>query len=133
MIKKTVNIEPITGEVKAPPEVVTVIKAKKESENDITMTPSSTLLAIPSTSYSLQLASLPNKSSVRRFFNNHPDLQGKTYLYHGTNSGNSKYVVLLGSFNSYRMAKLASKELKKSFANIDPWIKDYKTIHRDIK
>ncbi|WP_022941699.1 AAA family ATPase [Psychromonas hadalis] len=96
------------------------------------LTPSGTLLAMPSLSYTLQLAALPNAKSVRRFFIKNSQLQGKTYLYQ-RKSTTSQYVILLGSFNTYKMAKLASKELKKRFPKISPWIKDYKTIHSDLK
>jgi septal ring-binding cell division protein DamX len=63
----------------------------------------------------------------------HQQLQGKTYLYQDARSRDDSYVILLGTFNTYKMAKLASKELKKNFPEIDPWIKDYKTIHSNIR
>ncbi|MCP4324871.1 MAG: AAA family ATPase [Psychromonas sp.] len=113
-------------------EPAAILEIKETKPVDVSLTPSGTLLAMPGTSYSLQLASLPSEESVQKFFTKYPKLQGKIYLYHG-NASKSKFVILLGSFNTYKMAKLASKEFKKSYNKIDPWIKDYKTIHSDIK
>lgn len=121
---ETVQIETPTSEVLA---------ITKEPLFDISLTPSSILLAMPSTSYSLQLSALSDKRSVHSFFMQHQQLQGKTYLYQDARSRDDSYVILLGTFNTYKMAKLASKELKKNFPEIDPWIKDYKTIHSNIR
>jgi len=123
----------VETEVEAEVEPAAVLEIKEAKSVDLSLTPSGTLLAMPGTSYTLQLATLSNKKSVHKFFMQYPTLQGKTYLYHGVSSNSEKYVILLGTFNTYKMAKLASKELNKSFSKIDPWIKDYKTVHSDIK
>lgn len=115
------------------PAVSEQVDASGNPPSVTTLTPVGTLLAMPSSSYSLQLAALPNESSVERFFDEYPRLKGKTYLYHGVTSKKSKYIILLGTFHTYKMAKLASKEFQNQFPKIDPWIKDYKTIHRDIE
>lgn len=127
----TANEQPeITGvEIKDQTPDVLIIDTQPVIE--LSITPLGTLLAMPSTSYSLQLKALPNENAVQSFFLEHKDLQQKTYIYQG--SGNDDYVILLGSFNTYKMAKLASKEIIKNFPTIDPWIKDYKTIHSDIR
>lgn len=109
------------------------IEIKTQPTTELVFTPSVKLLAMPSTSYSLQLAALPNEKSVHTFFIEHTRLKENTYLYQGIKNGHKKFVILLGTFNNYKMAKLASKELKKQFPTIDPWIKDFKTIHNDLK
>lgn len=101
--------------------------------NDIALITPETLLAVPSTSYSLQLAALPNTASVRSFYNENKGLEEDTYIYYRNRSGSSKYVILMDTFSSYKAAKLASKALSQTYPQIDPWVRDYKTIHSDIK
>lgn len=96
-------------------------------------TPIATLLAISESNYSLQLVALPNNSAVSAFFKRYPQLNGKTYRYHGKNQNKSNQVILLGNFASYKMARHASEKLQNDFPGINPWIKNYKTIHSDIK
>ena len=91
-----------------------VLAISEQTDIDTSLTPSGTLLAMPSTSYSLQLAALSSEKAVHLFFMKYQQLQGKTYLYQGINSGDDQYVILLGTFNTYKQAKMASKELKKS-------------------
>lgn len=100
---------------------------------DISLTPLHTLLAIPSSSYSLQLATLSNKGAIYEFFMENPHLHKKTYLYRENRAEHPNYVILLGAFSTYSEARVASKILKVDFPNIEPWIRDYKTIHSDIK
>ena len=109
------------------------IEIKTDSSVDIPLTSTDILLAMPSTSYSLQLASLPDRQSVNAFFEENPELHKETYLYHESRPEYSKYVVLLGTFNTYSEARLASKGLKSEYPTIDPWIRDYKTIQNDIQ
>lgn len=103
------------------------------SNGEITLTPAGTILAMPSSSYTLQLAALPSKSSLKRFFAEHPNLKGKTYIYYGLSNKKPKYVVLLGTFNTYKMSKNASKEFIKRYPDISPWIKNFSAVHDDLK
>ncbi|MEI6897617.1 MAG: AAA family ATPase [Psychromonas sp.] len=103
------------------------------TDSDWSLTSSATLQAIPETNFSLQLASLDSKKLVTAFFVTYPTLQKKSYFYRSNHYAESKFIVLLGNFNSYKMAKQASKKLSSEFPNIDPWIKDYRTIQHDIK
>jgi len=97
------------------------------------LTPKHILQALPTTHFSLQLAALSDVTLVQGFFTDYPFLQENSYLYQSRSSGKSKYVILLGNFESYKMAKLASKTLTTRFPSIDPWIKDYRTIQHDIQ
>ena len=109
------------------------IAIEKQPVYLIELTPTKLLQAIPSSNYSLQLAALNNENSVIDFFEEYPQLHKQSYLYKKADTTNSKYVVLLGSFETYKMAKLASTELVNIFPKISPWIKDYKRIHRDLQ
>ena len=118
-----------TAQSETPPTIVIEDRAIYKIE----LTPVKVLQAMPSNNYSLQLVALSNENSVIDFFEEYPQLREKTYLYKKARTTNSKLVVILGSFKSYKMAKLASKELVDLFPKISPWIKDYKTIHRDLQ
>jgi len=104
-----------------------------DTKSDWSLTSNDILRKIPDTHFSLQLAALADEQSMLNFFAKHPQLQGKTYQYHRTTTKRSQYVILLGSFESYKMAKVASKTLTTQFPDIDPWIKDYRTIQQDIQ
>ena len=97
------------------------------------LTPVNFLQAIPPKHYSLQLVALNNKNSVIDFFEEYPELQEQSYLYQKGSISKPTFVVLLGNFETYKSAKQASKEIENNFPQISPWIKDYKTIHRDLE
>ena len=118
--------ESIANKITKTPEV------QKQKTLKIVLTSPETILAIPSSSYSLQLAALPNEKSVQTFFISYPALEESTYLYKGKSESYKKYVILFGIFDSYKKAKVASKALNERFPTIVPWIKHYKTIHGDI-
>ncbi|GLS90863.1 hypothetical protein GCM10007916_19300 [Psychromonas marina] len=113
--------------------VINMAKTTNNRQSATELTAIEILHAIPENRYSLQLATLNSKKRVIQFFEQYPTLKQQTYLYQSLATDNTQYVVLLGNFESYRAAKLANKELETTFPNISPWIKDYKTIHRDIK
>jgi len=100
---------------------------------DDLLTPNSLLQTLPDTHFSLQLAAFANKTLVQEFFVSYPLLKENSYLYQSQRSEKSKYVILLGNFETYKMAKLASKTLTTRFPRIEPWIKDYRTIQHDIQ
>ncbi|WP_413701215.1 SPOR domain-containing protein [Psychromonas sp. KJ10-10] len=99
----------------------------------ISITPLETILAMPIKNYTLELADLKTEQAVKDYFIAHTGLQEKTFVYHKESSNYEKFVILLGEFESYKMAKATSKSLEEQFPDIDPWIKDYKMIQGDIK
>jgi len=111
----------------------TVSNRQNNNESDWSLTPRAILEGIPDSNFTLQLATLADKKSMIDFFTNYPQLREKTYRYHRETTNRSQYIVLLGNFESYKMAKMASKTLTTRFPDIDPWIKDYRTIQHDIQ
>lgn len=109
------------------------VKTDRQKQSASQLTAPELLLNIPENSYSLQLATLNNEELVAQFFQQYPQLVGQTYLYRKEGNETTKFVLLFGSFDSYKMAKIASKNLKNYLPELNPWIKDYKTIHRDIE
>lgn len=107
------------------------VTTKKQSATELTAV--EILRAMPESSYSLQLGTFSSKKLTAQFFDQYPTLIDKTYLYQSLANENAQYVVLFGRFKSYKAAKQASKEIETDFPSISPWIKDYKTIQRDIK
>tara|TARA_R110001583_G_scaffold69129_5_gene196211 strand:+ start:1260 stop:2621 length:1362 start_codon:yes stop_codon:yes gene_type:complete len=97
------------------------------------ISPLENLLAMPVNDYTLELATFEDEQAVKDFFMAHASLQENTLVYHLENANKEKFVILQGPFESYKMAKTASKALEEHFPDIDPWIKDYKMIHSDIK
>lgn len=100
---------------------------------DSALTDSEILMSIAATNYTLQLASLADAKSVQAFFIKYKHLQGKTYLYQNNSAADPRFIILQGNFTSYKSAKTASAELQENLPELIPWIKDYKTIHNDIK
>lgn len=109
------------------------IQTAKERQSVTELTESEVLLAMPAKSYSLQLATLNSEDLVIQFFKQYPQLIGQTYLYQQSGTEEPIFVLLFGTFDTYKMAKVSSKELKILFPKLETWIKDYKTIHRDIE
>lgn len=131
-IINTANQQP-TPEAKAPAVIEEAIIEEPLPEPTIIITPLETILAIPTENYTLELASLDTQQALKHYFIEHAGLQEETVVYHKQSSNYEKFVILFGEFESYKMAKAASKSLEEQFQNIDPWIKDYKMIHGDIK
>lgn len=109
--------------------VAKVLASAKYPTTKALLSSAKTTQSIPIKSYSLQLVALPNKDSVYAFYKKHQQLQGKTFLYQKTNSKNKTYIILLGPFNTYKMAKKARDMLKKTYPTIDSKIIDNKKMH----
>jgi len=109
------------------------IQAAQEKEAVTELTSPTVLMTMATNSYSLQLATLDNEDLIVAFFEQYPQLKGQTYLYRKIGTETPIFVLLFGTFETYKMAKIASTELQSHFPELSPWIKDYKTIQRDIE
>jgi len=96
------------------------------------ITPVEVLSALPARHFTLQIAVFNDLSSLQQFFENYPLLQENSYRYQSHRTDKTNYIMLLGNFESYKMAKLVSQALTKDFPTLDPWIKDYRTIQQDL-
>ena len=113
-------------------DVTSTEPQKVEPAQDPLFTSKSTLFSIDPSHYTLQLVVMESESSLQRFVMKHNLPQKNVYVYQTTKNNTTRYVVIFGDYMDKQSAKMASKNLPGSFANMDTWAKPYELVHQDL-
>jgi DamX protein len=89
------------------------------------------LLSIDKKYYTLQLVGARNEKSVQQFIQKN-ELDEHAYVYRTKLSGKDWYVVVLGEYATMDEAKAAAQGIPQHIA-AKPWIREFTSIHSDIK
>lgn len=89
------------------------------------------LLSVDKNYYTLQLVGARNEKSVKQFIQKH-ELDEHAYVYRTKLSGKDWYVVVLGEYATQDEAKAAAASIPANIA-AKPWIREFTSIHSDIK
>ena len=105
----------------------------KPTQNTL-FTPKSLLLAIKPSHFTLQLMVVESVKSLQQFVIDHnlPQKDVYVYMYQTAHNNKSRYVVIFGDYKNKQAAKMASKNLPGSFANMDTWAKPYQLVQQDL-
>ncbi|WP_435236087.1 SPOR domain-containing protein [Psychromonas sp. PT13] len=101
------------------------------SQNTI-FTPASKLLAVPATQFALQLAALDSNETLNNFIRIHNLPQPDISIYATEYNNLPRYIILFGQYTSRESAKMASKSLPGTFANMETWVKSFQLIHQEL-
>ncbi|MDX1302587.1 SPOR domain-containing protein [Photobacterium sp.] len=92
----------------------------------------SELKAIDSRHYTLQLAALKSLAAAKKFVTEH-DISEITTLYETRRNGESWFIVITGDYLDIVTARRAETKLPTSVQAVQPWVKSYAQIHREIE
>ncbi|MBT6207651.1 MAG: hypothetical protein HOI53_06460, partial [Francisellaceae bacterium] len=88
------------------------------------------LLAMSSVKFGWQLVASSQEEKIKDFIH-HNNLKD-TYYYTSTLNGKPWFVLIYGQFVSKNDANKAMKRLPKAIADMNPWLRDYESIHSSI-
>lgn len=123
----------IEVEVVALSELGTEASSPVENNKGSPFTPSSTLLAIKASRFTLQLSAMGTDKALKDFILEHGLPRKNVFLYETVRNNKPWYVVLFGEYQSRNEAIKASKRLPSSLANIESWVKQYQLVHQDLQ
>ncbi|WBA14983.1 AAA family ATPase [Salinivibrio proteolyticus] len=89
------------------------------------------LLAVPAQRYALQLAALQSRQDAVDLIANY-QLEGRVQVYQTRRNGGTWYMVLLGDYESVTAARRAELTLADNVRALQPFVKSFSQIHREI-
>lgn len=89
------------------------------------------LKAIDRRHYTLQLAALKSLAAAKQFVAEH-DISQITTLYETRRNGEPWFIVIAGDYQDMVTARRAEIQLPRAIQAVQPWVKSYAQIHREI-
>ena len=90
------------------------------------------LLKINPKHYTIQLMAAHNNNTIINFMNTHkPPL--KTHCFQTYHKNKKQYILITGDYSTLRRAYTALQKLPAKIKILHPWIRNYATIHKEIK
>lgn len=90
-----------------------------------------TLKAVNSRHYALQLAAMHSLDATRSFLNEY-GIADIAQVYQTQRQGVRWYIVVTGDYSSVAAARRAQAQLPAKVQSVQPWVKSYTQIHREI-
>lgn len=90
------------------------------------------LLKINPNYYTIQLLGSHKKSDIIAFMHQHK-LQNEAVYFHTYFNGQDWYVLISGDYATLAQAKAARAKLPASLRNMNPWIRNFASVHKSIK
>jgi DamX protein len=94
----------------------------KNSKTNLTKVSESASLLKNKKNYTVQLLASHSREKLSQFLKQHP-LNQKTQIIQTVHQGSDWYILILGEFTQYQMAKQAINALPKNVAQFKPWIR----------
>ncbi|MGF1760214.1 AAA family ATPase [Photobacterium sagamiensis] len=91
----------------------------------------SELKAIDSRHYTLQLAALKSLSAAKKFVTEH-EISEIAKMYETRRNGEPWFIVIIGDYQDIVTARRAETQLPGGVQAVQPWVKSYAQIHREI-
>ena len=111
----------------------TAIEAvQTEATQNTLFTPKSLLFAVEPSHFTLQLMVMESVKTLEQFVAEHNLPQKDVYVYQTAHNNKSRYVVIFGDYKNKQAAKMASKNLPGSFANMETWAKPYQLVQQEL-
>lgn len=85
------------------------------------------------TYYTLQLVAGYQRSSIDHFIDIFPQLSDELAYFHSYNKGKGWHTLVYGVYPDYNTAGAAAKRLSLQLDRIKPWIRQIKSVQRDLK
>jgi len=82
--------------------------------------------------YTLQLLGSHKKSDLITFMHKH-QLQNEAVYFHTYFNGQDWYVLISGDYATLAQAKAARAKLPASLRQLNPWIRNFASVHKSIK
>ncbi|PSV45761.1 SPOR domain-containing protein [Photobacterium indicum] len=120
----TVSSDPVTPQQKAAAPVLSVQQKKSAALGE-------ELKNVDSRHYTLQLAALQSLSTAQKFIAEHK-IQNIATLYETRRKGEAWFIVITGNYKDIVTARRAELLLPDSVQAVQPWVKSYAQIHREI-
>jgi DamX protein len=120
----TVSSDPVTPQQKAAAPVLSVQQKKSAVLGE-------ELKNVNSRHYTLQLAALQSLSTAQKFIAEHK-IQNIATLYETRRKGEAWFIVITGNYKDIVTARRAELLLPDSVQAVQPWVKSYAQIHREI-
>ncbi|MGF1888789.1 AAA family ATPase [Photobacterium profundum] len=120
----TVSSDPVTPQQKAAAPVLSVQQKKSAVLGE-------ELKNVNSRHYALQLAALQSLSTAQKFIAEHK-IQNIATLYETRRKGEAWFIVITGNYKDIVTARRAELLLPDSVQAVQPWVKSYAQIHREI-
>ncbi|WP_223869145.1 SPOR domain-containing protein [Candidatus Enterovibrio escicola] len=89
------------------------------------------LLMIPDSRYAIQLAAVQSKATVHNFLQQY-EIKDRAMIYETVRNGEIWFIVLIGDYSSVNEARQAEMQLSENVQRLNPWIKSFSQIHREI-
>lgn len=90
-----------------------------------------TLKSVNSRHYALQLAAMHSLEATRSFLNEY-GIEDIAQVYQTQRQGVRWYIVVTGDYSSVAAARRAQAQLPAKVQSVQPWVKSYTQIHREI-
>ncbi|MBD8513210.1 AAA family ATPase [Photobacterium sp. CAU 1568] len=90
-----------------------------------------TLKSVNSRHYALQLAAMHSLDATRSFLNEY-GIEDTAQVYQTQRQGVRWYIVVTGDYSSVAAARRAQAQLPAKVQSVQPWVKSYTQIHREI-